>query len=258
MIHGVLIDLSGVVYSGEQPITGSAAAINRLRFAGMPMRFVTNTTRKSKRLILEHLAMMDLEIGADEVFTPAAAACEILIARRLTPHLLIHPALEEDFSDLPNGKSIALVVGDAADGFTFAAMNEAFRLLDQGADFFSLAKNRTFLDADGKRSIDAGAFVTALEYASGTDSIVLGKPSRAFFAAAANSMQVDLSVCAMIGDDAEADVSGALTAGIGQAVLVRTGKYQPDDEKRTDPSPTIVVDDFNAAADWVLSNRQLK
>lgn len=253
MIRGVLIDLSGVVYTGEQPIAGSAAAIARLRSSGLPLRFVTNTTRKSKRLILEQLAGMDLNIGGDEIFTPAAAAREILIAQRLTPHLLIHPALKEDFSDLPNVKGIALVVGDAADGFTFAAMNEAFRVLDQGAAFFALAKNRTFLDSDGKRSIDAGAFVTALEYASGKNSTVLGKPSQTFFEAAAGHMNVDLSACAMIGDDVEADVSGALTAGVGQAVLVRTGKYQPGDEERYDPKPTIIVDNFASAADWVLA-----
>ncbi|MEQ9490844.1 MAG: TIGR01458 family HAD-type hydrolase [Alphaproteobacteria bacterium] len=252
MIGGVLIDLSGVVYSSDEPISGAAEAIDRLREAGLPLRFVTNTTRKSKRLILEHLAGMGLHIDGDEVFTPAAAACGILADRQLTPHLLIHPALEEDFGNLPDGAETALVVGDAADGFTFAAMNAAFRVLDQGSPFFALAKNRTFLDADGKRSIDAGAFVTALEYASGTTATVLGKPSRSFFEAAANSMKTDLADSVMIGDDAEADVAGALAAGAGRAVLVRTGKYQAGDEKAYDPHPTAVVENIHAAADWIL------
>jgi len=254
MIRGVLIDLSGVVYSGTQPINGAASAIGRLREAGLPLRFVTNTTRKSKRLILEQLAKMQLDISEDEVFTPASAACEIVTERNLSPHLLIHPALAEDFSDLPTGTDTALVVGDAAEGFTYIAMNDAFRILDQGAPFLALAKNRAFLDADGERSIDAGAFVTALEYASGTHATVLGKPSKSFFEAAAKTMNAGLSDCVMIGDDAEVDVSGALVAGVGQAVLVRTGKYQSGDEKRNDPPPTIVVDDIAAAADWIVSN----
>ncbi len=254
MIRAVLIDLSGVVYTNDQPISGAAEAINRLRKSGMPVRFVTNTTRKSKRLILEHLAGMGFRIDGNEVFTPAAAACAILTDRQLTPHLLIHPALEEDFKDLPEGRETALVVGDAADGFSFAAMNAAFRVLDHDAPFFALAKNRTFLDSDGQRSIDAGAFVTALEYASGIPSTVLGKPSRSFFDAAANSMNTDLANCVMIGDDAEADVSGALAAGAGQAVLVQTGKYQAGDEKACDLQPTAVVENINAAVDWILES----
>ena len=254
MIRGVLIDMSGVVYSGEELIAGSAAAIDRLRQAGLPVRFVTNSTRKSKRLILEQLSAMGLEINKDEVFTPAAAACDILVDKQLAPHLLIHPALAEDFSDIPAGEELALVVGDAADGFTFAAMNEAFRVLDGDAPFYALAKNRAFLDADGQRSIDAGAFVSALEYASGTEATVLGKPSRSFFEAAAHSMGVELHDCAMIGDDAEADVSGSLAAGVGKGVLVRTGKYQPGDENGFEPIPSVVAEDLSGAVAWLLED----
>ena len=35
----------------------------------------------------------------------------------------------------------------------------------------------------------------------------------------------------MVGDDAEADVLGAIDAGL-QGALVRTGKYRPGDERR--------------------------
>jgi ribonucleotide monophosphatase NagD (HAD superfamily) len=59
----------------------------------------------------------------------------------------------------------------------------------------------------------------------------------------------------MIGDDAEADVAGALAAGLGQAVLVRTGKYRPGDERAFAPAPSIVADDLAAAAEWIVSQR---
>ena len=45
----------------------------------------------------------------------------------------------------------------------------------------------------------------------------------------------------MVGDDAEFDVAGALRAGVGAGVLVRTGKYRPGDESRHDPPPTLVL-----------------
>ncbi|MBT4086854.1 MAG: HAD hydrolase-like protein [Alphaproteobacteria bacterium] len=40
----------------------------------------------------------------------------------------------------------------------------------------------------------------------------------------------------MIGDDMDADIGGALRAGL-RAVQVRTGKYNPDDQERDGPQP---------------------
>ena len=49
------------------------------------------------------------------------------------------------------------MVGDAAQGFTYAALNAAFRKLLAGAEFLALARNRSFKDEDGELSLDAGA-----------------------------------------------------------------------------------------------------
>jgi ribonucleotide monophosphatase NagD (HAD superfamily) len=59
----------------------------------------------------------------------------------------------------------------------------------------------------------------------------------------------------MVGDDAEADVSGALAAGIGSALLVRTGKYRAADENKVHPKPTDTVADLPAATRWILEHR---
>jgi len=56
----------------------------------------------------------------------------------------------------------------------------------------------------------------------------------------------------MIGDDAENDVAGALKAGVGKAVLVRTGKYRLGDESRYDPPPSFVANDVSEAIDWFM------
>ena len=52
----------------------------------------------------------------------------------------------------------------------------------------------------------------------------------------------------MVGDDVEADVQGALDAGL-QACLVRTGKYRPGDEQRLDLRRARVFDDLGAVVD---------
>ena len=255
MIRGVLLDVGGVVYVGSEPLPGAVEAVRRLKDAGLAIRYLTNTTRTPRRGVLGKLRGFGLEVGEEELFMPAIAARHTLAARGLTPHLLVHPALEEDFAGLPDGLSAdgaeAVVIGDAADGFTFAALNACFRKLEQGADFLALAKNRSFQDADGALSLDVGAFVTALEYASGKTATVLGKPSPDFFAAALEDLGLTPAEAVMIGDDAEADVAGAMACGLA-GILVKTGKYRPGDEARIEPPATAVADNLAVAADWLL------
>lgn len=251
MIAGVLLDLSGVIYVGSDPLPGAIEALERLRKMGLGLRFLTNTTRSAKAEILSNLRRMKVDCTEDELFTPAQAARTWLSAHKRSAHLLVHPALTTEFDGLENHPQRAVVVGDAGDGFTYKALNGAFRQLSNGAELLALAPNRTFKDHDGELSLDAGPFVHALEYGARTQATVLGKPSAAFFQAALDSMGCRGGDAVMVGDDAEADVSGALAAGIGQALLVKTGKYQKGAEAEVAPPPTATVEDLPAAVDWI-------
>ncbi len=253
MVKAVLLDLAGVLYDGDRAVPGAAAAVARLRRAGLPVRFLTNTTRQPRRALIARLARLGFDVAPEEVFTPAVAACDRLIRSRQVPHLLIHPDLAEDFRHAPSdGPATAVVLGDAGAYFTYERLNAAFRVLIGGADFYALAANRTFRDSDGEISMDAGAFVAALEYAARTRAEVLGKPAPAFFATALADAGVAAADAAMIGDDAEADIAGALNAGLGAAILVRTGKYRTGDEKRAQPRPTAVARDLAEAVERLL------
>ena len=250
----MLLDIAGVLYDGDHAIAGAVKAVEHLRAHSVPVRFLTNSTRRPKRIILEKLTAFGFAAEPHEVLTPAEAACNWLRQEGFAPHLLVHPDLEEDFVGLPASDNPAVVVGDAGRYFTFDRMNAAFRELMRGAPFLALAENRVFKDADGELSLDAGAFVRALEYSSGTAPLLLGKPSPAYFLAGARSMKCDPQNVTMIGDDAESDTAGALNAGIGHAFLVRTGKYRSGDETRYQPGPTEVVEDVAEGAGKVLDS----
>ena len=255
MISGVLLDLAGVIYEGERALPGALEAVNRLRHAGLSLRFVTNTTRMTKHVVLQRLARLGLGVTESELFTPAQAAREWLARNDCSPSLLVHPDLVQEFQDDSDRADRAVVVGDAGEAFHYASLNRAFRELIDGAKLIALAKNRSFKDADGTLSLDAGAFVAALEFASRRTALVLGKPAPGFFEAALTSMDCPPKHAVMVGDDAEADVAGALRAGLGGAVLVRTGKYTRGDEERFDPPPTVTVENLSAAADWIVAHR---
>ena len=198
---------------------------------------------------------MQIHIAEDEIFTPAEVARNWLTRHKLSPHLLIHPDLAEDFQGLAAHDAKAVLIGDAGQAFTFDALNSAFRALMGGAEFLALASNRTFKDFDGELSLDAGAFVAALEFATQRRATILGKPSASFFSTALASMGCDAAEAVMIGDDAEMDVSGALAAGLAFGVLVRTGKYLAGAEMSVDPKPTAAVDDLQAAVQWIMERR---
>ena len=251
-IRGLLLDLDGVVHVRGKALPGSLEAIARVRAENIPLKFVTNTTRVPRRRIVEDLEQLGLQVAMDDVFTPAILACAFLVRENLAPFLVVHPDLREDFDGLPAQGREAVVLGDAGAYFTYDKLNEAFRKILGGAEFLALAKNRKFLDRDGELSLDLGTFVSALEYASNRKALVLGKPSPMFFALAIESLGCPAEAVAMIGDDAEADVGGAMSAGL-MGILVQTGKYRSGQEKELDRPPTFIAQNLAAAVNFLLS-----
>jgi ribonucleotide monophosphatase NagD (HAD superfamily) len=108
-----------------------------------------------------------------------------------------------------------------------------------GAELVALQKNRFWL-AEGGLSLDAGPFVAAIEYATGRQAYVVGKPAPAFFGEVLSDLGVDARQAAMVGDDIESDIGGALRAGLA-GILVRTGKYRLEAVRASGIEPTATV-----------------
>jgi HAD superfamily hydrolase (TIGR01458 family) len=249
-IKGVLLDIAGVLYDGDTVVPGAIQGLQALRAAALPFRFVTNTSRQPKRVLLDHLRRLGFDVSGEEVFTATEALVAHLVRERLRPFLLVHPNLDEEFEALDQERPNAVVVGDAADRFTYQRLNAAFRLLIDGAPLLAIATNRYFQEADGL-SLDAGPFVAALEYAAKSEAILFGKPAPAFFQAVLSDLGTSPGETMMIGDDVEADINGALSLGL-QASLVRTGKYRAGDERRIGERGQCVAD-IGEAVEAVLN-----
>jgi len=240
--RGILLDIDGVLYVGEDPIAGAHEAYARLREAGAGLRLLTNTTSRSRREVLEHLHELGFQAELGELLTPAAMALRLCRERGYRAvSVLASERLAEDLVGLerapPGGPADAVILGDLGEGFTAEVLNSAFRLLMDGAQLVALQHNRYWRRSDGL-ALDVGAYSAALEYASGREAIVVGKPAPEFFAAALADLGVSSAV--MIGDDVEADVGGAMAAGL-PGVLVRTGKYRAD-ALSARVTPTAIVD----------------
>ena len=153
----------------------------------------------------------------------------MLLDRRV--HALVAEPLLEDLRGvvLTHREPEYVLVGDLEDGFTYELLDGAFRYLVDGAELVALQKNRYCQKRDGL-SLNAGPFVAALEYASGKEATAVGKPEKTFFEATLGELEAPR--VAMVGDDAQADVAGARTAGLLR-VQVETGKYRPGQGERT-------------------------
>lgn len=242
-MRALLIDLDGVLYVEDEAIAGARDAVARLRAGGLAVRFVTNTTARSRASTLAKLRRLGFAVADGELVTPAALALAHCRERgHHTAALVMNDEVKHDFAELEqaDGDVDVVIVGDLGDAFAYDVLNRAFRLVMGGAELVALQKNRFWQTADGL-SLDVGPFVAALEYATRREAFVVGKPAPAFFALPLAELGVSPGAALMVGDDIETDVGGALAAGL-RAALVRTGKFRPGVVAASGIEPTAVVD----------------
>ncbi len=249
-----LLDLDGTLYAGGAAIPGAVELIAKLRASRTPFRLVTNTTSRSRRLLVERLRGYGFEVEASEIFTATLAG--VALARssgysRVAP--FVPTSALEDMTELEliggtfgkpdepqSAPPAAVILGDLGERWTYALLQEAFEYLMAGAALVALSRDRYWLQGD-RLALDAGPFVAALEFAAGVTASVAGKPSPAFFAAALESMGVsDPAKAAMVGDDLWSDVQGAQGAGL-QGWLVRTGKFREEVLQRSTVAPDRIL-----------------
>jgi HAD superfamily hydrolase (TIGR01458 family) len=254
----ILLDVDGVLHVSGAPIAGAPAALRRLRSDGHRVRFVTNSTTRSRAQVGEQLRSMGIEVADDELQTPGAVARRVLDGKRVLA--LTMPGILDDLEGLQLvGMNVdAVLLGGADEGeetgriFSYLNLNRAFHELDAGAELYCLHKNRWWQTADGPR-LDAGAFVAGLEYAADMEATVLGKPSNAYFAAALEALDAEPGLTWMVGDDLENDIVGAHKHGM-KTLLVRTGKFRPDEVERSKVQPDGIVSSIAQLPDWLEHN----
>lgn len=250
---GLLIDLDGTIWEDDELIPGAAEAVAAMRAAGLPLRFVTNTTRMTRSALAEKLERLGIPSEPDDVFTATLAAVIWLRQtelRRVSVYLPKQTFEEFAGFELVDEEPEVVVVGDLGREWTFDVMNRAFLSLLAGAEFLALHRNR-YWKTEGDLALDAGAFVAALEYAANRSATLVGKPSAPLFIAAARSIGLDVEDVAMVGDSIRNDVAGAQAVG-AMGILVRTGGFQPDQLTRSPNQPDLLVESVAALPDLLL------
>ena len=175
-----LIDLDGTLYAGGAAIPGAVAAIERLRAGGIPFRLVTNTTSRSRAMLVQAAGGVRLPhrrrgaVHRDDRRGRAGPRTGLSRDRPVPPEAALEDIdrARSGGRDLRAAATLGLarrmpcMVGDLGERWTYDLMQEAFEYLMAGAELIALSRDRYWL-RDGRLALDAGPFVAGLEYASG-------------------------------------------------------------------------------------------
>jgi HAD superfamily hydrolase (TIGR01458 family) len=253
-IRTVLIDIDGVLTVSWRALPGTVDALARLRLDGRALAFVTNTTSRPRAAITRALVDAGFDVAEREVFTAPIMAAAYLRAHHpgARVHLLSGGDIRADLVgvdiiDEPNRpdqpvRPDVVLLGGGGPEYSYAAVNRVLGWALDGVPVVAMHRNFYWRTDEGL-SADTGTFLAGLEAAAHFTATVVGKPARAFFSTALDTLGADASTAMMIGDDIDSDVLGAQRRGL-VGVLVRTGKFRPSTLRDAAGRPDYIIDSF--------------
>lgn len=227
-IKGIIFDIDGVLEYQGKVTPGAVETLAGLRRLGVQLRFLTNSTLKSRRSCTEKLRRSGFEAAEDEVFTASYVAATYL--RGLQPRscwVMVERAGLDEFRDfvIDDQNPEYVVVGDNRSRFNFHDLNQAAKMLLRGATL--IAMQGELLDSSmGDLELNVGAWAAMLSHATGCRTVTLGKPHPYGFELALASMGLRPEQALVIGDRVHTDILGGRQLGMPTA-LVRTGEFDP-------------------------------
>jgi len=240
-VRALLLDLDGVIVVAGEAVPGAPEAIATLEVRGFPYRIVTNTSAVSRATLARWSGKLGAPIPASR-FQSALSASAAWTARVFPGAPLYVLASEDARSEFAGQRLLtheeagargamaaAVVIGDSPEEVTFDNMNRAFRLVRAGAVLVGMHQNPWWLTPEGP-TLDSGAFVAGLEFATERRARIIGKPHPEFFSAAVTDLRREVgrelarADIAMVGDDIRSDIRAAQRAGL-RGIFVLSGKH---------------------------------
>lgn len=249
-----LFDIDGTLLKPGSTIPGAIEALAAIKAHGKAVRAVTNNSRMAHHAVAARFRRYGLPLEDDEVFSALSATAQFIASEH--PGATVYPfgadglvyELEQAGLTVVDEERADYVVAGYFPEISLGSMTRAMRALLKGARFIAVNVDRRYLGADGYVP-GAGAFVGALERATGrSPDVIVGKPSITIVREAVASVGFAPADCLFVGDNVEADVLAAHTAGL-PALLVYTGVSTPADLKASGVRVEHVADSVAALAE---------
>ncbi len=263
-VKGLIIDMDGVLWHGNIPITGLVAFFAILRKIDLPFVLATNNASLTQQQYIDKLAKMGVTVVADEVLTSSMATASYLAKQQsqdkkrvfvigeqglrepLESHgFTLTDLYEVDGNDDMRGAD--LVVSGLDRMLTWDKLATATLNIKKGAAFYATNVDTT-LPTELGDVMGNGGTIAALEASTGVKAISIGKPAPILYQQALQSLGTTQAETVAIGDRLNTDILGAVNAGI-RSILVLTGISDRQELSQVDYQPTWVMDDLAAITD---------
>ena len=226
-IRAVISDMDGVLWRGETPLPGVAELFGGLRRRGIPFVLATNNATTSFGQVAKRLRAVGFEPNEKEVLSSADAAASFL-RRELpagSPVLVVgEEALTAALSRaglriVQHASDASAVVAALDRHVTWGKLTEATLAIRAGAMFVATNLDPTFPSERGLLP-GAGALISLLETATGSQPILIGKPEPLLYLEALEILKTPPQATLVLGDRIETDIVGGQRAGMPTGLLL--------------------------------------
>lgn len=261
-IDGLIIDMDGVLWHGNDPIEGLVEFFATLRKRAMPFVLATNNASLTQQQYIDKLALMGVTVVANEILTSSMATASYLANRQAQDKRRVfvigedglrQPLIEQGFT-LTNlyqvnqaekgiyDQGADIVVSGLDRKLTWDKLATATLNIKAGAKLYATNIDTT-LPTELGEVMGNGGIIAALEAATGVKAVSIGKPEPILYQQALATLGTQAENTVAIGDRLDTDILGAVNAGI-QSILVLTGVSSEEDIKEVDYKPTWIMDDI--------------
>jgi NagD protein len=240
-----LIDMDGVLVSGQRLIPGADQFIEKLKARDIKFLLLTNNAMYAAVDLAHRLQTIGLNITADRIFTSAMATARFMQAQHTNGKAFVigETGLTEAIHNagyvLTDVDPDYVVLGETF-AYNLEMITKAIRLVMKGAHFIA-----TNPDATGPTEYGVvpacGAMAALIQTASGVAPFFIGKPNPFMMRSALNHLEVHSENTVMIGDRMDTDIVTGIESGM-ETILVLSGVTRRDEISRYPYQPQHVVD----------------
>ncbi len=233
-LGSVVLDVDGVLWIAGAPGEGAIAFLDGLRRDEVPFCLLTNDCSVSKAERQESLTQAGLVLRADQLVTAAEVTREWL--RDAAAHTIMYLGAPSVLPDVAKGLRVcesgpvdAVVVGDLFAHYDRRSLDRAAKAVSDGAALVAMQRNPRWSDGTGWY-IDNGFWVAGLEYVTGRQAVVTGKPNRDAYLAAVARLGLVVQAharTAFVSDDIATDLKGAKDVGLTTVYFGSAQTLQP-------------------------------
>ncbi len=275
-IEGLIIDMDGVLWHGNNPIDGLVDFFYELRRVAIPFVLATNNASLTQQQYVDKLAKMGVTVLADEILTSSMATATYLAKHQvhdkrrvfvIGENGLREPLMSQGFTltelyqvNQPEkgicNQGADIVVSGLDRQLTWDKLATATLNIRAGAKFYATNADTT-LPTELGEVMGNGGIIAALEAVTGVEAISIGKPEPILYQQAFAILGTTANNTVAIGDRLNTDILGAVNAGM-RSILVLTGVSSEKDIEDIDYQPTWIMDDIRAITQILRTVGEIK